>query len=424
MSLERLRGFRDVYPEEMEIRDQVFDKIKAVVRSFGFKQIDIPSLEPLDLYRIKSGDELLGQTFNFSDRSGREVTLLPEATPSVVRMLTSRKDIPKPVRWFCLPKIWRYEEPQSGRLREHIQLNADIFGSSSEAADAEVIGLACTILDTLGLSGHYEIRLNDRVLMDGILSHLGVPDTRRAFAAIDRFHKVSSDEFIIMLKNAGMDDEAAHRVLKLSGVRSSPSEASEILDDLSLQSDAVKERLERIKQIAALVSKYSDARVVLDLSIVRGLSYYTGLVFEAFDVKGELRAILGGGRYDSLASVIGEQQIPAVGFGMGDVVLELLMRRAGSWRVQENVDSYYICTVNNKLLGKSLQIARSLRSNGYRVTVDLADRNISNQLRMAASSGSRYSIILGEKEIETGFVSVRDMNTGEQRAIPLDQMIN
>ncbi|HLH86635.1 MAG TPA: histidine--tRNA ligase [Thermoplasmataceae archaeon] len=422
MPLERLRGFRDIYPEDMEIRDRVLDTVKSTARSFGFSEIDIPSVEPLDLYRAKSGEELLGQTFNFRDRSGREVTLLPEATPSVVRMLTARKDLPKPVRWFCLPKIWRYEEPQSGRLREHVQFNADIFGSESEAADAEIIGLACTILDRLGLQGHYEIRMNDRLLMDEILNNIGVDSPREVFSAIDRFHKVTEAEFLKTLGDLGLDEKTSSVVMRIASTKADPKDAMDHLNRISTISDEAKNRLKRLLAISDLVSKYTSSRVVVDLSIVRGLSYYTGLVFEAFDIRGELRAILGGGRYDSLASVIGEQQIPAVGFGMGDVVLELLMKRAGTWVPVRSEKSYYICTIDRSLLDWALTLAAHLRSRGIKTIVDLGDRNISNQLKMASSSGSRYAIIIGQKEVSTGKLTLKDLVKGDQTTVTRDQL--
>ena len=162
MKIERLRGFRDLYPEDMEPKDYFLQTAKSVARSFGYSMIDYPSLEPMELYTEKSGEELVGQTFSFTDRGGRRVTLLPEATPSVMRMITSRKDIPRPVRWFGIPKIWRYEEPQSGRLREHFQINADLFGPDSAEADAEIISLASAILQRSGLEGRFEIHINNR----------------------------------------------------------------------------------------------------------------------------------------------------------------------------------------------------------------------------------------------------------------------
>ena len=190
MKIEKIKGFRDHYPEDMEIRNYFFKKITDLTENFGYRRIDFPSLEPLDLYRLKSGTELVNQTFSFVDKGGREVTMIPEATPSTVRLLTARKDLPRPIRWYSFPKVWRYEEPQEGRFREHYQFNADMFGIDSEEADAEIIGLASSILDYLGLSGVYEININDRFLMEYILKDLGIENIQEAFSIIDKYKKL------------------------------------------------------------------------------------------------------------------------------------------------------------------------------------------------------------------------------------------
>ncbi|WP_393970722.1 histidine--tRNA ligase [Oxyplasma meridianum] len=423
MKVERIKGFRDQYPEEMEPRKKMFSIAENTAELFGFGRIDFPSLEYLDLYRIKSGDELLNQTFSFTDRGGREVTMLPEATPSTVRLLTSRKDIPRPVRWYSLPKIWRYEEPQSGRLREHFQFNADIFGVDTPEADAEIINLAGSILTNLGLGSAFSIHINDRVVMDGILKYLGVENTERVFTIIDRFHKTTRDEFLLLLRENGVSEKSASILLKLV---ESPFEIGELggkISDIVGKSETLSERLDRLTKTCDIIRKYGKANIMVDFSVIRGISYYTGIVFEAFDRQGEFRSILGGGRYDNLASLMSGQEIPAVGFGMGDVVLELLMRREGKWGYNRKDYTYVLCFMG-ETLQYALEVADKIRKNGVICVMDLSPRGLSKQIRSAESQGFRYILIIGEKEKERGTVTVRDLKESSQSEKTLDSFIS
>ncbi len=424
MKFESLRGFRDIYPEDAEPRDRMLSEIKKVARSFGYQIIDFPSVEPLDLYRIKSGEELVSQTFSFTDKGGREVTLIPEATPSVVRMLTSKKDLPKPVRWFSLPKIWRYEEPQSGRLREHVQFNADIFGLDTPEADAEIVGLACTILDSLGLAGNYEIRINHRKLMDEILRALGVVDIPRVFGIIDRFRKIDRQEFMNSLGEAGVSQDSARIIEKLASSRVKADDSAGLIQSLMEMNNDLRESLERVVSTIRMISYYTSSEIVMDFSTVRGLSYYTGLVFEAFDIRGELRAILGGGRYNGLSSLISDQDIPAIGFGMGDVVLELLLKRTNLWHKDISGNRYYVCTVSDDAASFSLKLSIDLRKKGADVIRDMGKRSLSAQLRSASVNGCSYAIILGTKEVSTGSITIRNMSDGRQEAISIEEFLS
>lgn len=424
MKFESLRGFRDIYPEDAEPRDSMLSTVKKVARSFGYQIIDFPSVEPLDLYRIKSGDELVSQTFSFTDKGGREVTLIPEATPSVVRMLTAKKDLPRPVRWFSLPKIWRYEEPQSGRLREHVQFNADIFGIDTPEADSEIVGLACTILDSLGLAGNYEIRINHRKMMDEILKTLGVEDIPRVFGIIDRFRKIDRQDFLGLLHEAGVNDTSASIIEKLAASRVKAEDSVAFIGEFMEISGELKESLDRVISTIRMISHYTSSAVVMDFSTVRGLSYYTGLVFEAFDIRGELRAILGGGRYNGLSSLISGQDIPAIGFGMGDVVLELLLKRSGLWRKNEAGTRYYICTASDDAEEASLKLSIDLRRKGFEVIRDMGRRSLSAQLKSASANGCNFAIILGSKEVSSGSVTLRNMLDGKQETKRIENFLN
>ena len=408
--LQRLRGFRDIYPEYMRARRIVFSKITQVARSFGFHEIDAPSVELLDLFRIKSGEEIVKQTFSFVDKGGREITLIPELTPTVSRMIAARKDLTKPVKWFSFPKMWRYEEPQSGRLREFYQFNADIFGISNIYADAEVIALAMEILDTLGLKGRYIMRVSDRILMEDLLKSMNVKDMEGAFRIIDKRDKIPLQIFREeMLKYISPEKvEILEETLQYKGDV-----------DVVLNKFPETERTEVLRELKDLLREYGKS-VVFDLSIVRGLAYYTGIVFEAHDAKEEFRAILGGGRYDKVVELFGAQPTPAVGFGMGDVVLELMMRREGVWP-EEKIEVDYFVAIIPGFRKEAIRVANMLRRKGYIVDIELQDRSLSKQMKYANKLNAKYVIIVGE-EIKRNSAVVRNMETGEQKELKIEEI--
>ena len=417
MTFERLRGFRDLYPEDAGPKFYVLKLAQDVARSFGFQHIDMPSLEPLDLYRLKSGDELVSQTFSFTDKGGREVTMIPEATPSVVRMLTARKDLPRPVKWFSLPKLWRYEEPQSGRLREHFQFNADIFGPNTPEADAEMIGLAAAILDRLGLEGKYSVRVNDRKLMESLLANLGAEKPLEVFSVIDKFRKISREEFRGQLTDLGLSTVSIGKIVSLMETTGTGSSLRETLEGITKPDDGLLEIITRMEFCLQLISAYTKSDVFIDFSVVRGLSYYTGIVFEVFDKQGEFRSVLGGGRYDNLSRLMSDQDIPAVGFGMGDVVLELLMKREGLWNVPDLPLRFYVCIASSEYRREALRISEELRKSGFISSVDISQRSLSAQLKNASISGFEYAVIMGRKEAESGMVTLRNLQSGTQQQV-------
>jgi histidyl-tRNA synthetase len=410
--IERVRGFRDSYPEDMIPRQKMFDVMRETARKFYFSQIEIPSLEYLDLYRVKSGEELLTQTFSFTDKGGRELTMVPEATPSVVRMLTSRKDLRKPVKWFCLPKLWRYEEPQSGRSREHTQFNADIFGDSSLYADAEIIGLACSTLDRLGLSGKYKVRVNNRMLMEKILRSIGISDIGRGYSLVDHYRKLSPDEFKSQLFELCNDKEKADFLLQLLGKEIRLDQLDSKLPEKFKKDN--EEIISRLIYTGKIVGTTTDAELVYDASVVRGLGYYTGIVFEGFDRAGEFRSIFGGGRYDNLSQLLSGTQIEAVGFGMGDAVLELLLKKNNLWNSNDRGSGIAICTVGSDAILAGYELAAKIRELGYVVNVDTSETSLSNQLKKAASNSVDYTVIIGHKELEDGTLTIRNMQSGKQ----------
>ena len=406
----RLRGFRDIYPEEMKARREVINKIFSVAVSFGFHEVDAPSVELLDLFRVKSGEEIVKQTFSFVDKGGREIALIPELTPTVARMLVAKKNAVKPVKWFSFPKMWRYEEPQSGRLREFYQFNADIFGTEKIYADAEVIALAMEILDSLGLLGKYAMKVSDRIFMEEILKGMKVRNMEMVFRIIDKKNKMSEEEFF----------EAIKEFIPVENVDS-------FLEILNMKGDFEKvlnqfeesDRTRKLLQLSDLLKTYGK-KVMWDFSVVRGLAYYTGIVFEAHDFRGELRAILGGGRYDNVVELFGGPRTPAVGFGMGDAVLELLMKRENVWPKEKIYVDFFIAVLPEHRK-EAIEIATKLRKRGYSVDMDIMDRSLAKQMKYANRINAKNVLIVGD-EINNGYVVLRDMESGEQRKIKVDSL--
>lgn len=419
--IERLKGFRDFYPDEMEIREHMFNIMREKAKIYGFRPIDYPSLELLEMFRIKSGDEILSQTYSFKDRGNRDVTLIPEATPSTVRMLVSRKDLPKPVRWYNIPKLWRYEEPQSGRTREHMQMNADIFGDDSPAADADIIGLACTILDSLGLKGHYEVRINERKLMEKILTLSGSKNIISDMGIIDRFHKAEKDEIVDRLDKNGMGRDNAELIYSFLGRKYDINEIGTGIGEF-FDLTEISNLINRIKETGNILIDNGFKNIIFNPSTVRGLAYYTGIVFEGFDVKGKFRSIFGGGRYDNLSALFSGNEIPAVGFGMGDAVLENLMRELDLWKFENKKRRYYIVGIGDEGYKESIRLSFEMRKNGIQCVIHSGGKNLSNALKTASSLAYTHVIIIGKKELEEKTCTLRDLKTGEQMMIKKEEI--
>ena len=415
MAIEKVRGFRDIYPDEAEPRKKIFTVSENLAELFGFSKIEMPSVESLDLYRTKSGDELVSQCFSFRDRSGREISLTPEATPTVVRMLTSRKDISRPVKWYSFQKFWRYEEPQSGRQREFYQLNADIFGPNTPLADAEVIGLAASILDKLGLNGKYRILLNDRLIMDSLLRSYNITDTSRAFAVIDKYRKINADEFIAKMKEIGLSRDDVKSLVEYLDRQIPIDQAHDFFTD-SITERTDREAVNRFLDLLRILKKYSNGTFYVDLSVVRGLAYYTGVVFEAFDNKRKYRSILGGGRYDDLANLYSGQNIPAVGFGMGDLILEMLMKETGTL-TQKKPRTFFVVVTSGEYIEKAVEITNQIRSLGIICSFDTSEKQFSAQMKEANRLGCSDTIIIGQKEIEENSYTWKHMDSGKQEYV-------
>lgn len=424
MSLGPLPGFRDFYPNELAERSFIFGAWREVARRYGFVEYDGPPLEALELYTRKSGEEIVGQLYNFTDKGGREVALRPEMTPTLARMVGARANaLRKPIRWFAIPQLFRYERQQRGRLREHFQLNVDIIGEPSVTADAELLAVAIDIMRAFQLrSSDVVARVSDRRLLEGYLRAVGVPEASlpAAFAVIDKLERVPRAVSEEKLAGAGIPAEARARVLDVPCA--TLDDVAAALGDAPHR--AVLDEFRRyLDYLRALVGDDAEQWVRFDLSIVRGLAYYTGIVFELFDVKGELRAICGGGRYDNLLASLGGADLPAVGFGMGDVVLgELIRARSLMPSAAPAIDTW-VAVADDASTTDAMRVAARLRARGRSVEYALREQKLARQLKAASAAGARETVILAGADLARGEAVVRRMADGEERRVNLDAWI-
>lgn len=415
----KLPGFRDFPPEEFARRAHIQGAWRRVACRYGFEEYDGPPLEALDLYVEKSGEEIVRQLYNFVDKGDRAVAMRPEMTPSLARILAERsRGMSKPIRWFTMPQLFRYERAQRGRLREHFQWNVDIVGESSVAADAEVVAIAIDGLRELGLTAEdFSARVSDRRLLTALLRGIGVQDEKvgAAFGIIDKIERLPAEKAEqLLVDEIGLDKgeiKALYSLLSASSI--------EDVDRAFGDNVGVVEELDRFRRYMEMLAAMGLGDFVeLDLRIVRGLAYYTGIVFELFDRKGELRAICGGGRYDRLLELVGGDSQPAVGFGMGDVVLGELLAERGLVPAYERVLDYFVVAVTAEEHPEALRLAHELRDQGHSVAYGLKQQGVAKQMKAAAREGASTVLIIGPDEVEKGIVLVRDMISGDQREVP------
>ena len=394
-----LPGFRDFYPQELAERAYIMNTWREVARRYAFVEYDGPPLEPLELYTRKSGDEIVGQLYNFQDKGGREVALRPEMTPTVARMVAARANaLRKPVRWFSMPQLFRYERQQKGRLREHYQLNVDLFGTADVAADAELLAVALDIMRAFGLTPDDIVaRVSDRRILTSYLTSLGVSATSMdaTYGVIDKLERTPREVSAEKLAALGVPDRSIDAILRI---------AETTLSDVA---QAIKGADAKVVEDFALYQRYLDALgvsayVKFDLSIVRGLAYYTGIVFELFDRSGEFRAIAGGGRYDNLLESLGGADMPALGFGMGDVVLGELLKAKGLMKPAEQGADVWLAADESAPLEQVMREATRLRGAGQSVEYALRPQSLSKQKKAAQASGAREFVTLSNDDGRNG----------------------
>jgi histidyl-tRNA synthetase len=397
-----LPGFRDFYPQELAERAYIMRTWREVARRYAFVEYDGPPLEPLELYTRKSGDEIVGQLYNFVDKGGREVALRPEMTPTVARMVAARANaLRKPVRWFSMPQLFRYERQQRGRLREHYQLNVDLFGTREIAADAELVACAVDMMRAFGLTARdVVVRVSDRRILQAFLEGLGVAESAlvEVYGVIDKLERtpaaVSSDKLAAL----GVPAPAIERILTIADV-----DFAEVQARVGKGAAAEQvEELARFLRYVPVLLGGDGSWLKLDLSIVRGLAYYTGIVFELFDRSGEFRAICGGGRYDTLLQSLGGADMPALGFGMGDVVLGELLRAKGLMPPMEAGAEVWLAADEATPLERVMREAAQRRAEGQSVEYALRPQTLSKQKKAAQASGAREFVTLSNDDGSNG----------------------
>jgi len=403
--IKSIKGTRDFYPDEMARRSWLVDKLRSASESFGYQRYEGPCIETIDLYAAKSGEELVKeQAFVFEDRGGDLITLRPELTPTLARMVASlQNELVFPLRWWAFGPFWRYERPQKGRTREFYQWNIDLIGSDAVQADAELLAVAANFLKLIGLkSDMVKIFVNDRRLMDRKLTEIGISsDTKpELLRMIDRIDKQPAEVWEKNVADLGLITEQIDAIKSLLANKQLWKESQEL----------------------SQIFEYVDALgigeyICYEPKIIRGLDYYTGLVFEAHEVKGDFRAILGGGHYANLVGDVGGQPLPGVGFAMGDVVIMLVLEAYGLLPADLSYPSTVFVTVfNEEMLVESIKLTTELRENGFHVILAEPDK-LAKQFKLADRLGVKFALVLGPDELTNDTVVVKDLRTFEQRTI-------
>ncbi len=415
------RGTRDFYPEELRVRSWLFDHWRTVARSFGFEEVDAPIVEHAELYQRKAGEEIVDQLYHF-ELHDRHLALRSEFTPSLARMVMARQGgLRWPIRWFSIPQCWRYERMTRGRRREHYQWNMDVWGEAGVGAEAELIAAIFAALDALGLApADVRMRINSRALLEETLRDRFLADRPDAFAPlcviIDKLDKIGADAVVDQLADpagpVGLPRPEAKDAVALLSVSG--------LEEAERNAPAGSAALAGLRELFDRLDDYGLAdRVAFDASVVRGLAYYTGVVFEAFDAEGSLRAICGGGRYDRLLETLGGKPVPAVGFGFGDAVItELLADKGLLPELPRDLDAVVFPFGADERRAGTL-LARALRAQGRSVELVLGEVKLKRALADADRSGARQIFLIGPDEQARGVARCRDLTTGEERDEPL-----
>jgi len=419
MELSPPRGTRDFFPEEMRLRNWLFDHFRETARLFAFEEYDAPVLESLDLFTRKAGEEIVGQIYHFEDKGGRAVALRPEMTPSLARLVLQKGgSLALPVRWFSIPQCWRYERMTRGRKREHYQWNMDIFGVEGATAEAELLAAVTTFLSRLGLGPEdVGIKVSSRKVLQGVLGRLGVTDDRFEAVCIlvDKLEKVPRDVIEKDMAALGLGADVIDRIVATMSLQS----LDELQDVLGADHEAVRE----LQELFSLAQGYGYERwLQFDASVVRGLAYYTGIVFEAFDRGATLRAICGGGRYDRLLSTFGGTDVPACGFGFGDVVIVELLKDKGLLPDTTRSIDDFVFAFDSAQRTAATQVAAALRGAGRSVELVLEERKVKWAFKRADRLGAARVVMVAPEEWQRGEVRVKDLATGEETNLKLEDL--
>lgn len=422
--IQSVKGTRDFYPPLMAVHNYLLDGWKRISLRNGFEEYEGPIFEYLKMYQVKSGDEIVEQLFHFTDRGERELAIRPEITPTLARMVNQQINaLPRPIKWFSMPRLCRAERPQKGRLREFWQWNIDIIGADDPLADAEVIFTTLDYLREVGLTAKdIKAKISSRRLLAALFGSMGVPAEKYEplYALLDKRAKLPPEVFEQQVREMAGDEITEKRILALMECDSVDGIASIV--ELSPEAQAALDELGRVFELLTFmgVGEYC----IFDMGIVRGLAYYTGMVFEVHDAVGELRAVCGGGRYDNLLRDFGGPSVGATGMGMGDCVLGILLEEKGLLAAKvppSKQVEYFVACVDEKYMPKALELVAKLRRDNRKTEFSYKSGGLGKQLKQASGLGAAKAVIVGE-EIERGQVAVKDLTAGTQEVIDLSNM--
>ncbi len=425
LSTDPYKGARDFFPDDKRLQKYMFDVMRHTVEQFGYEEYDAPILEPLELYLAKSNDEVVNeQTYVFEDRGGRKVVIRPEMTPTVSRMVAAkRQELAYPLRWYSIPNLWRYERPQRGRLREHWQLNVDLFGVTDISADVEIIQVAYAIMHNFGATSEmYTIKVSSRRLLDKLLGeYLALSEVQQQTLRrlIDRRKKMEESEFLAeadaILTPTQHEANLSEKLLELLNIKSIDNLPAEVKEDESAAS---------LRTLMTSLDNLLISNVEFDISLVRGFDYYTDIVFEVFDNHPDNnRSMFGGGRYDGLVGLFGVAPLASVGFGMGDVTMSNFLSLHNLQPTIGTETDVYVVLIGN-VASKAHQVISDLREMGLNVAVDFTGRKSNKQIQTAVKKGIHYVLFIGEKELESEQYTLRNLITSKEEQHSLQRIVS
>ena len=422
------RGIRDVEPDEMVKRNWVYERIRDVFRRYAFQEMEPATLEELKTLEAKSGPAIKDEIYWFNDKAGRSIGLRFDLTVGMARMIASRSDLPEPIKFACIGGNWRYDEPQYGRYRYFTQWDAEIFGSDDPTADAEIIALSIDILSNVGLR-EFEVRISNRKIIQAFVESLGLQAQEKmeaVFRIVDKSRKVSDEAIKTELRSEGLESAVIDSLMEFTSIQGKPDEVLTKISQVEAHDEEAKLGYRQLAQLTdALEGLGKLDRCLLDMSVVRGIGYYDGIVFEAFDKGGEdVGAILGGGRYDRLCGVYGKRSIPATGVAGGVERLLISLEKAGVLPKLSQVGIVFVAAVNDDTRQQALSIAGKLRSVRIPSDVDVKHKSLAKQLEYADSLGIPYALIVGPQEVESGRFKLKDMKKRTEESLALDEIIN
>jgi histidyl-tRNA synthetase len=420
LSTQPYKGARDFYPKDKRVQKYMFGVMRKVAESFGYQEYDAPIIELFDVYAAKTGEEIVNeQLYSFEDRGGRKVAIRPEMTPSVSRMVAARRqELAYPLRLYSIPNLWRYERPQRGRLREHWQLNVDLFGVAGIEADHEIIAVSDAIMQAYGAKRDmYTIRINSRKLVDYLLGDylkLGPEQIHAVVKLMDRKLKMEPSEFSQQAVEI-LGDEQSRKLINVLDCKN----LNELPEELRGHKSATK-----LKQLFRLLNESGIDDAIFDLGVMRGFDYYTDIVFEVFDNHPDNnRSMFGGGRYDGLVGLFGVEPIPTVGFGMGDVTLQNFLESNNLLpKLEPETDAVVILI--GDVYHQAQNILSNLRKEGIRLAVDTSGRKLDSQIKSAAKSGTSCVLFIGEKELSQNSYKLKELASGEEKDLSFEQVVD